>query len=307
MAMARPRKASSGARRPAMRRSLKPSACPTAMANTGVGWPENLSSAPAGLTMPSDRTMTPAASGSFFGHLLQGAEKPAGIALRGRVRERIQFTGGGFAVEGVELEVVFARQSPGQSRGREHCLGGIQPAGVAASGGEPHALGRVQQHHQRAAERRGFLHRTRRTQEKQQQQGVDQAPQQGQQRRLAGPQAPVQEPELMHQETRRGQRQHGRQPPRNPAAQNDVRYSRHFRFDPYSRTDGGPNPSSPRNRLCQNPIPARHRPPKSSFPRKRESRRGGAGKRRVGTPPGPLDSRFRGNDGLAFRTSELEF
>ena len=57
------------------------------------------------------------------------------------------------------------------------------------------------------------------------------------------------------------------------------------------------------NSLCQNPIRERQRPPKSSFPpppsfpRKRESRRGGVGKHRVGTPPGPLDFRFRGNDG----------
>ena len=69
-----------------------------------------------------------------------------------------------------------------------------------------------------------------------------------------------------------------------------------------------PRPSSfPRSRLCQNAIRARHGPPKSSFPRKRESRRGGAGKRRCSTPPPPLDSRFRGNDGLAFRTSKLAF
>ena len=54
-------------------------------------------------------------------------------------------------------------------------------------------------------------------------------------------------------------------------------------------------------------IPARHRPPKSSFPRKRESRWGGAGKHRCSTPPPPLDSRFRGNDGLALRTSKLAF
>ena len=72
-------------------------------------------------------------------------------------------------------------------------------------------------------------------------------------------------------------------------------------------------PSFPRNRLCQNPIRERRRPPKSSFPRKRESRRGGVGKRRVGTPPGPLESRFRGNDGgggndgLAFRAPKLGF
>ncbi len=58
----------------------------------------------------------------------------------------------------------------------------------------------------------------------------------------------------------------------------------------------------PRDRVCQNTIPARHRPPKSSFLRKlvldpdrgRESKRGGAGKRRHGTPPPPLDSRFPG-------------
>ena len=55
------------------------------------------------------------------------------------------------------------------------------------------------------------------------------------------------------------------------------------------------------SRLCQNPIRERQPPLKSSFPRKRESRRGGVGKRRVGTPPGPLDSRFRGNDGGAVR------
>ena len=59
--------------------------------------------------------------------------------------------------------------------------------------------------------------------------------------------------------------------------------------------------------LCQNSIRRRQRRPKSSFPRKRESRRGGVGKHRVGTPPGPLDSRFRGNDGLAFRAPKLGF
>ena len=37
-----------------------------------------------------------------------------------------------------------------------------------------------------------------------------------------------------------------------------------------------PKMSFPRNRLCQNATAARHRPPKSSFPRKRESRGGWA-------------------------------
>ncbi|MCY4486554.1 MAG: serine hydrolase [Deltaproteobacteria bacterium] len=42
--------------------------------------------------------------------------------------------------------------------------------------------------------------------------------------------------------------------------------------------------------------PMRHSPPESSFPRKRESRGGEAGKRFSSAPPPPLDSRFRGND-----------
>ena len=51
------------------------------------------------------------------------------------------------------------------------------------------------------------------------------------------------------------------------------------------------NTSFPRKRVCQKaPPPARHRPPKSSFPRKRESRWGGAGKRRFPRPVLPGDT-----------------
>ena len=78
------------------------------------------------------------------------------------------------------------------------------------------------------------------------------------------------------------------------------------------RNSGGrdvPTTSFPRKRVCQNSIRERQRPPKSSFPRKRESRWGGGGrgKRRCSAPPPPLDSRFRGNDGLAVRAPKLAF
>ena len=62
------------------------------------------------------------------------------------------------------------------------------------------------------------------------------------------------------------------------------------------------NPSFPRNRLCQNAIPARQRPPESSFPRKRESRWSEVRVLVRNTPQPPLDSRFRGNDGGAGMT-----
>ena len=74
-----------------------------------------------------------------------------------------------------------------------------------------------------------------------------------------------------------------------------------------------PNPPVPLSRLCQNPIRERQRPPKSSFPRKRESRRGEAGKRRVGTLQDPWIPAFAGmtegdgNDGEAFRAPKLGF
>ena len=77
-------------------------------------------------------------------------------------------------------------------------------------------------------------------------------------------------------------------------------------------------PSFPRNRVCQNTIRERQRPPESSFPRRRESRRGGAGKHRVAPLQDPWIPAFagmteggRGNDGggagMAFRAPKLAF
>ena len=66
---------------------------------------------------------------------------------------------------------------------------------------------------------------------------------------------------------------------------------RHPRSLPYSAI------CAKAGRQQRTPPPVIEAAPLPSFPRKRESRRGGAGQLSRYTPPPPLDSRFRGNDG----------
>ena len=88
-----------------------------------------------------------------------------------------------------------------------------------------------------------------------------------------------------------------------PDGSADV-WLRHFR-EPLVQGDApslscrSPSLVDPRNSLRQ--------PTNRSFPRKRESRGGGGVLQRRFPAPPRLDSRFRGNDGLAFRTSKLAF